>query len=180
MIGAVAGLFLGVGAAILQYLFDGKVKTREDAEVLLHTSTMQRVFLKGKKNLLGKQAYRLIGADDIQPEVKIELTAADIKLLLDRAGHKKAYFICSEADSNAFSLAEQIAARMKERGSKADINIGDPCASVEQLEKFVNTEEVIVFTEPKKSTIKTLEQWNELCSRYRLPVIGAVTAEVCW
>ena len=179
-VGAVLGLFGGVVLVFWPYLFDGKVKTAGELEYSLRSMVLNRVCIKGKRNLFGRWAAKLTGADGIDPSVKADMVAADLGVLMEKSGKKAVYLLCSADDANAAALAEQVKARLLEKVPEADITVGNPLSAAEQLEKIGAAELGVVFAEVKKTKRSMLRQWMQVCARYRLPVAGAVTVQKCW
>ena len=180
VIGAFLGVLLAVGIYFVQYLFDGTVKTPGEAETLFHTHTLQRFSLVGKKNLFGKWAAGLRGSEIADPTIKTAMLAADLQLLMDKEDHKKLYLICGMNDIHAVSMAKEVASFVAERCNTIQITLGNPVASVEELELLAAAEDAVVFTELRHSRQKTLNRWQEICNRYHIPVVGSVAVETCW
>lgn len=179
-IGALLGLFAGVVLIFWPYLFDGKVKTAGELEYSLRSMVLSRVSVKGKRNLFGRCAARLTGADDVDPGAKADMIAADLSVLMEKNGKKTVYLLCCAEDANAFALAEQVKARLQEKAPGAEITVGNPLSAAEQLEKIGSAEIGVVFAEVKKTKRSILRQWMQICSRYRLPVAGTVAVQQCW
>lgn len=179
-IGAVLGLFGGVVLVFWPYLFDGRVKTAGELECSLRSMVLNRVFLKSKRNLFGRWAAKLTGADDVDPSVKADMVAADLGVLMEKSGKKALFFLCSAEDENASALAGQVKARLLAKVPSADITVGNPLSAAEELEKLGAAELGVVFAEVKKTKRALLRQWLQVCARYRLPVVGSVTVQQCW
>ena len=141
---------------------------------------LNRVSVPGKKNLFGRWAAKLTGADSVAPAVKADMVAADIAILLEKSGKKALYLLRNEADAEAAALAEQVKARLQDKVPGVDVSIGNPVSSVEELEKVGAAELGVVFAQVKKTKRDCLRQWRQICSRYRLPLAGAVAVETCW
>ena len=71
-------------------------------------------------------------------------------------------------------------ARLQDKVPGVDVSIGNPVSSVEELEKVGAAELGVVFAQVKKTKRDCLRQWRQICSRYRLPLAGAVAVETCW
>ena len=179
-IGAVLGLFAGVVLVFWPYLFDGKVKTAGELEYSLRSMVLNRVCVKGRRNLFGRWAARLIGADDIDPAVKADMIAADLGVLMEKSGKKALYLLCNADDTNAAIVAEQVKARLLEKNPDADITVGNPLSAAEQMEKIGAAEFGVVFAEVKKTKRALLRQWMQVCARYCLPVAGSVAVQKCY
>ena len=179
-IGAVLGLFAGVVLVFWPYLFDGKVKTAGELESAFRSMVLNRVSVPGKKNLFGRWAAKLTGADSVEPAIKADLVAADIAILLEKSGKKALYLLRDEGDAEAAAFAEQVKARLLDKVSGVDVSVGNPVSSVEELEKVGAAELGVVFAQVKKTKRECLRRWRQICSRYRLPLAGAVAVERCW
>ena len=179
-IGGILGLFLGMMVVLWPYLFDGKVKTAGELESSLRSMVLSRVCIKGKKNLFGKWAASLTGAEDIDPAIKADMIAADLSVMMEKNGKKALYLLNAEEDENAAALAEQVRVRLREKNPDATITVGNPLSAAAELEKLGAAELGVVFVELKKTKRNLLRQWRQLCSRYRLPLAGSVTVQQCW
>ena len=179
-IGGILGLFGGVVLVFWPYLFDGKVKTAGELEYSLHSMILSRVSVKGKRNLFGRWAASLTGADDVDPGVKADMVAADLGVLMEKSGKKAVYLLCDAGDANAAALAEQVKARLQEKAPSAGVTVGNPLSAAEELEKIGAADLGVVFAEVKKTKRSMLRQWMQICARYKLPVAGSVSVQKCW
>ncbi len=179
-IGALLGLFAGVVLVFWPYLFDGKIKTAGELEYSFRSMVLNRVCVRGKKNLFGRWAARLTGTDGVDPGVKADMIAADLAILLEKTGKKALYLLCSGEDAEAAALAEQVRARLQDKAAGVEVSVGNPVASVGELEKVGAAELGVVFAEVKRTKRELLRQWRQICSRYCLPLAGAVAVEKCW
>ena len=180
VIGSLMGAFLAVGIFFLQYLFDGTIKISAESESIFQTQTLQNVFIPGKKNLFGKWVSRLTGADNVSVDEKIALLAADIQLLMKKAGYQRLFLLSDSHDINASQTAARVAEAVVARNPNLELLLGNPTVSIADLEKFSASENTIVFSELKHSRRTTLIKWSELCIRHQLHVIGVVPVAVCW
>ncbi len=162
------------------YLFDGKVKTADELEYFLRSMVLSRICVKGKRNLFGRWAGRLTGADDVDPGLKADMVAADLGVLMEKSGKKAVYLLCDSGDENASSLAEQVKARLQEKAPSASVTVGNPLSAAEDLERIGAAELGVVFAEVKKTKRSMLRQWMQICARYCLPVAGSVSVQKCW
>lgn len=179
-IGGLLGLFVGIVIVFWTYLFDGRIKTADELEHTLHTMVLNRVNIKGKKNLFGKLAAGLMDVNSIDPNVKSGMIAADLRVMMEKNGKKRAYLICSEEDKNAAAVAEQVKMRLQEKFPEANIAVGNPLSSIEELERIGEAELSVAFVELKKSRRNVLRQWRQICNRYCLPMAGTVSVQKCW
>ena len=179
-IGALLGLFAGVVLVFWPYLFDGKIKTAGELESAFRSMVLNRVSVPGKRNLFGRWAAKLTGADSVEPAIKADLVAADIAILLEKSGKKALYLLRDEHDSDASAFAEQVKARLLDKVSGVDVSVGNPVSSVEELEKVGAAELGVVFAQVKRTKRECLRRWRQICSRYRLPLAGTVAVETCW
>lgn len=180
VIGAFLGAILAVGGYFLRYLFDGKVKTPAEAETLFHAHTLQRFSHQGKKNLFGKWAAGLSGAELTDPGMKATMLAADLQTLMEKTGHKELYLVCDNTDDKASSTAKDVCQKVAERNGSLHVIVGNPLATVAELEQLAAAEDVVVFTELRHSSRKTVTRWQEMCTRHGIPVLGCVAVETCW
>ena len=179
-IGGLLGVFAGVVLVFWPYLFDGKVKTAGELEYSLHSMVLSHICVKGKRNLFGRWAASLTGADNIDPAVKADMVAADLGILMEKSGKKAAYLLCCEDDTEAAALATQVQTRLKEKNSDASITVGNPLSAAEELEKIGVAELGVFFVELKKTRRSMLRQWRQICSRYGLLLAGMVSVQKCW
>ena len=180
LVGALFGLFVGCGFCMLQYFFDGKVKTSDEVEKLFRTHTLQHMYLEGKKNLFGKPAKWLIEADDTPLELKSKLCATDLYLHLEKYEYKRLFIACDLLDEKALQIAHYLKEFLSEKDSGLDIYIGNPMSSTEELERISCAEVIVVMAELKHSRVNTFSQWAAICKRLKLNTIGCVAVEVCW
>lgn len=180
VVGAFLGAVLGAGILLLQYIFDGKLKTADEAEHVFQTGSLQRIYLPGKKNLFGSWVARLRGVDGMSREVKTSLLSADLQLLLEKGGLRSLYLLCDAESERACALAEEVVSLLQQRDGSLQLSLGDPAASVSDLEAFSAAQAAVVFAELKRTPCKQLMLWRELCLRYQKPIAGTVTAEICW
>lgn len=178
VVGAFLGAVLAAMVILLAYLLDGKVKAPaelEQAGPMLH-----RVYIKGKKNLFGKWAAGLIRADDAELSAKADIVSTDLSILMKKNGKNSLLLLCSKEDSDAFSFAELVKARLREKNDSLQVSIADPLDSVGDLELAAQADACVVFAELKKSRRSVLREWERICARYMLPAAGAVTVQRCW
>ena len=180
MIGVLLGFFVILVYLLLKYFLDGKIKTTGEAELLFRKPTLQKICLSGKSNLFGKCADILTSRDFTPENVKVEMIAADLMLLLQKVGHQKLYLLCDTNDALVLSIANQVKEKMASNNSGLLIYLGNPAASITELESFSLSEEAVVFTELKNSRIDILNKWQDLCERYKLSLLGIVAVEKCW
>ena len=179
-VGGILGLFAGMVLVFWPYLFDGKVKTAGELEYSLRSMVLNRVCIKGKRNLFGRWAAALTGADNVDPSIKADMVATDLSVLMEKSGKKAVYLLSCAEDTEAAALAEQVRARLLEKAPDADVTVGNPLSAAKQLEKIGAAELGVVFAEVKKTKRALLRQWMQVCARYHLPVAGAVTVQKCW
>lgn len=179
-IGSIVGLTAGVILVIWSYLFDGKVKTAGELEYSLRSMVLNRVCVMGKRNLFGRWAVKLTGSDMVDPGIKADMVATDLGILMEKNGKKAVYLLCCADDIDTAAFAEQVRVRVLEKAPDADITVGNPLSSAEQLEKIGTAELSVVFAEIKKTKRALLRQWMQVCARYRIPVAGSVAVEKCW
>lgn len=177
-IGAFLGVVIACCAVFFPYLMDGKVKTAEELEQ--SGRVLNRVFVKGKKNLFGRWAARLIHADDTDPTVKADMVATDISILMEKNGKNTLMLLCGEEDADAVSFAEQVKARLLAKNSDMKVCVGNPLHSVDELEVAAQADMGVVFAEMKKSRRSMLREWRKICERYKLPLAGSVAVQRCW
>ena len=95
-------------------------------------------------------------------------------------GKKALYLLRDEGDADAAAFAEQVKARLLDKVSGVDVSVGNPVSSVEELEKVGAAELGVVFAQVKRTKRECLRRWRQICSRYCLPLAGAVAVERCW
>ena len=178
----VIGAFLGAVAAccavFLPYLMDGKIKSAGELEQ--NGKLLNSVFIKGKKNLFGKWAARLIHADDVDPALKADMVATDLGILADKNEKKNLMLLYNSEDADAAGFAEQVRARLQEKDADLKVSVGNPLHSVEELEMAAQADMGVVFAEVKKSRRAMLREWRQICARYKLPLAGSVAVQRCW
>lgn len=178
VIGAFLGAVIAAGGVFLVYVMDGKVKA--PCELEQTGKVLNRVFVKGKKNLFGKWAGRLVHADETDPTVKADMVATDISILMEKNGKHSVMLLCSGDDADAAGFAEQVKARLLGKNGDLKISIGNPTCSVEELEMAAQADMGVAFAEMKKSKRAMLREWRQICARYKLPLAGSVAVQRCW
>ncbi len=178
IIGASLGFVIALCAVFFPYLMNGKVQSA--CELKQDSKLLNRVFIKGNKNLFGKWAAGLIHADDTDPTVKADMVATDINILMEKNGKKTLVLLCSEEDADALSFAEQVKMRLLAKNGDLRVSIGNPMCSVDELEMAAQADMGVVFAEMKKSKRATLREWWGICGRYKLPLAGSVAVRRCW
>ena len=178
VIGAFLGLVIACCAVFLPYLMDGKVKTA--GELKQFGRVLNRVFVKGKKNLFGRWAAGLIHADDTDPAVKADMVATDINILMEKNGKNSVMLLRGEEDADAAGFAEQVKARLLEKNGDLKVSIGNPICSVDELEMAAQSDMGVAFAEMKKSKRSMLREWRQICERYKLSLAGSVAVQRCW
>lgn len=178
VIGAFAGAVIAAGAVFLVYLMNGKIQSAGELEQT--GKLLNRVFIKGKKNLFGKWAAGLIRADETDPTVKADMVATDISILMEKNGKHSLMLLCSGDDADAAGFAEQVKARLLGKNGNLKISIGNPTCSVEELEMAAQADMGVAFAEMKKSKRAMLREWKQICARYKLPLAGSVAVRRCW
>ena len=178
VIGAFAGAVIAVGVIFLGYVMSGKVQSAGELEQ--NGRLLNRVFLKGKKNLFGKWAAVLIHADDTDPTVKADMVATDINILREKNGKNTVMLLCSQEEEDAVGFAEQVKERLLAKNSGRNVSIGNPMCSVDELEMASQANMGVLFAEMKKSKRVMLREWKQICERYKLPLAGSVAVRRCW
>ena len=179
-VGSILGAFLAIGLLLMIYFLDGKIKIAKEAEFYFHKPVIQKVFKPGKMNLFGIFADLLINRDHTALDVKTEMIAADLLLQFQKNDTKRVFLLCDKSDTQALDIANLVIPKLTEKASDLSVDLGDPTASVSELEEFSSAKNAVAFVELKHSRKSTLSSWQELCTRYSIPVIGIVSAEKCW
>ena len=178
VIGAFLGAVVACCGVFLPYLMDGKIKSAGELEQ--NGKLLNRVFIKGRENLFGKWAAKLIHADDIDPALKADMVATDLGILAEKNEKKNLMLLYNQEDTDAAGFAEQVRVRLKEKDGNLKVNVGDPLHSVEELEMAAQADMGVVFAEVKKSRRAMLREWRQICGRYKLPLAGSVAVQRCW
>ena len=178
VIGACLGAVVACCGVFLPYLMDGKIKSAGELEQ--NGKLLNRVFIKGKKNLFGSWAAKLIHADDVDPALKADMVATDLGILAEKNEKKNLMLLYNQEDADAAGFAEQVRARLHEKDADLKVNVGNPLRSVEELEMAAQADMGVVFAEVKKSRRAMLREWRQVCARYKLPLAGSVAVQRCW
>ncbi len=165
-------------AVFFPYLMDGKIKSAGELEA--NGKLLNRVFVKGQKNLFGRWAARLIHADDTDPTVKADMVATDVGIMMEKNGKKAVMLLRADEDTEAAGFAEQVKARLLAKNGDLKVSIGNPMCSVDELEMAAQADMGVVFAEMKKSKRSVLREWRQICGRYKLPLAGSVAVQRCW
>ncbi|MCR5090924.1 MAG: hypothetical protein K6C08_15605 [Oscillospiraceae bacterium] len=178
VIGAFLGVVIACCAVFFPYLLDGRVKSSSELEQ--DGRLLNRVFIKGRRNLFGRWAADLIHADETDPTVKADMVATDINILMEKNGKNAVMLLCNQEDSDAVGFAEQVKARLQEKNGGLKVCIGNPTRSVDELEMAAQADMGVAFAEMKKSKRSALREWRQICERYKLPLAGSVAVQRCW
>jgi len=177
---ALLGAMLAVIIVSFRYLSDGTVKTAADLDYSFSIPVLCSVFVPGRKNLFGPCCARLCGADSVDPAEKVDLLATDLDILLNKSGKNSLYIFSKADDALAADLADKLRSRLLQLRPKAEIAIGDPLISPDEMKKAAAAELALLFVELKHSKRKDLRRWRQLCCRYDLPLAGVVSVLRCW
>ena len=178
VIGAAIGFVIAACWVFFPYLMNGKIQS--EGELESGGKVLNRVFIKGKNNLFGRWAARLIHADDTDPTVKAELVATDVGILMEKNGKNAVMLLCGQEDADAAGFAEQVKARLLAKNDSLQVCIGNPMCSVDELEMAAKADMGVAFAEIKKSKRSMLREWRQICARYKLPLAGSVAVRRCW
>ena len=178
VIGAFLGAVIAAAVIFLSYVLDGRVKA--PCELEQSGKLLNRVFVKGNRNLFGKWAAGLIHADDTDPAVKSDMVATDIHILMEKNGKSSVMLLRGEEDADAAGFAEQVKVRLLEKNGNLKVSIGNPICSVDELEMAAQSDMGVAFAEMKKSKRSMLREWRQICERYKLPLAGSVAVQRCW
>ena len=178
VIGAFIGAVLAAGVVFLGYLMNGKIQSPGELEQ--GGRLLNRVYIKGKKNLFGKWAAGLIHADDTDPTVKADMVATDIGILMEKSGKNTVMLLRGEEDADAAGFAEQVRARLLEKNGNLKVDIGNPVHSVDELEMVAQADMGVTIAEMKKTKRAAVREWKQICARYKLPLAGSVAVRRCW
>lgn len=178
VIGAALGVVVACCAVFFPYLMDGKIKSAGELEA--NGKLLNRVFVKGQKNLFGGWAARLIHADDTDPTVKADMVATDVGIMMEKNGKNAVLLLRAAEDTEAAGFAEQVKARLLAKNDNLKVSIGNPMCSVDELEMAAQADMGVVFAEMKKSKRSVLREWRQICGRYKLPLAGSVAVQRCW
>ena len=178
VIGAFIGAVIAVCVLSLVYILDGSIKSPEELE--RDTGLLNRVFIKGKKNLFGKWAAGLIQTDETEPTVKADIIATDLCIQVEKNKKNKVILLCDAEDADAAAFAEQVKARLLAKNGDLQVTVGNPMRSVDELEMAAQADMSVAFAEMKKSKRAMLREWRQICERYKLPLAGSVAVQRCW
>lgn len=177
-IGAVIGFVIAGCWVFFPYLMNGKIQSESELES--GGKVLNRVFIRGKKNLFGRWAARLIHADETDPTVKADMVATDVGILMEKNGKSAVMLLCNKEDADAADFAEQVRARLLAKNGGLKVCIGNPMCSVDELEMAAQADMGVAFAEMKKSKRSMLREWRQICMRYKLPLAGSVAVRRCW
>ena len=180
VVGGLIGFLFGVLIVALRYIFDGTVKTGEEADRLLRSKSLQTLFVPGKPNLFGRIAKKLLDADDSATERMLQLVSAEIASLAEKSKYQSVFAFYDSERICVQSAIEQMMRYMENHYPEIHIFAGDPGNAVSDLQNLSLSDSVIMLFELKHSKRKKLLRWKELCQRYDIPVIGNVPFETCW
>lgn len=178
VIGAFLGAVIALGVIFFTYVLDGKVKS--PAELEQSNRLLNRVFVKGKKNLFGRWAAFLIRADETDPVVKADMVATDLYILMEKNKKANLMLLCSGDEESASGFAGLVKASLLKKNADLKVSVGNPLCSVNELEMAAQADIGVAFAEMKKSRRAVLREWRIICERYQMPLAGSVAVQRCW
>ena len=178
VIGAAAGFVIAIASVFIWYLMNGKVQSPMELE--LYGRLLNRVFVKGKKNLFGRPAASLIHADNTDAAVKADIVATDLNIMMEKNAKTGLLLLCEKGNAVAADFAEQVKVCLQAKNGSLKVDIGNPLSSVAELEMIAQADMGVIFAETKKSERAVLREWKQFCERYQLLLAGTVAVRRCW
>lgn len=173
VVGLLAGCVLAFGKIVLQYVFSNTLKTNMDFTSagipVFGTVTMG----ENKKKKPSKAIARMRGTDLSDAEQKAKMIAADIEITADKDQLQSVYFLLTSGTESEKNTAEMV----KNNISTCAVRIGKPDENAEELKQLAGSGNVVVFSTMRKSDNQKTAAYLEMCERYHLNVLGAVTIQ---
>ena len=180
IIGAFLGLAISLCSIVIQYIFDGKVKTSNELKWLYYSEMPSRICRKKQGYYLAGNLARLCtGTEVIDESVQTDLAASDISIKLRKMGINSVYFAFKDSSIWQRQVTEEIIEYMKKRNESLEIKTGNPISASRELEIFSGSEATILMAELKTTRRNDLRRWVSLCERYELPIVGIISLEEC-
>ena len=180
IIGAILGFAISLCCIVMQYIFDGKVKTSNELRYLYYSEMPSRICRKKQGYyLFGNIARLCTGTEVIDESVQTDLAASDISIKLKKKGINSVYLSFKESSNWQKQATEEIIEYLKKRNESIEIKTGDPISASQELEIFSGSEAAILMTELKATRRNDWRRWISLCERYELPIVGIISLEEC-
>ena len=180
LIGALAGVFLSALCILMHYIMTHAIQSKECFDSLYGIPHRDSVYKKNDSHAssLRMKLYRLFHmADELTP-AKSAAMAQDMAIELEKTGRKSLYILLSEASDGLNSLAQTLISDMHTQNPEVSVRVGDPLNDPEQMTVLAESESAMLLVGLKKTKREAAAQQLQMCSRYQVPVIGAVTLEV--
>ena len=180
LIGRNIGLIIGCVLVILGYLLDGRVKTARELKDRYDVDVPYVVYKKHRPgNPLGGASRLIARVGRVNEAVVRSMAASDIVFQLQKTGITSLSLVCDRVTIPEGMLADALQQELNQKDAALEIVACDPCASVEELEKFSETKGVILVAQMKKTRSSTVEQWIRMCDRYDIPVVSVIALKEC-
>ncbi len=125
------------------------------------------------KGIVKGAVMKLRRADSFSSEERIDLLASDIEITAGKNHWQKLYFILTSDDAKEEEIAEAVKAKIH----GVEITAGRPASSSTGLRELSESDAAVLFVMFKETKNDTVENYLEICDRFRMPLAGAVTAE---
>ena len=177
LIGVLAGMFLALGWIVLKYILGNDVKTEDEIRACYRIPVLNKII----RSRNGKQTDKVIkvlrGFDNTDISQMTVIAASDIDILLKKNHLSSLYFLCPSDSTEERSLAEELKEYLKKSNPDYRVSIGYPYNDAEELNVLAESGNVVLIPQIKKAKRDMIEKTIEICTRYGLNILGAVTVE---
>ena len=173
------GLILVCAFLIMWYLFDGKIKTASELPEMYGLPVLNSYSFREKRRsaFLYSLFLNLKGTGSNLELGKEWIAAEDIQILLKKRSANTVYFIYDTSNDVMKKMSNDVREQLNEEENDLRISCGDPMADPQQMKELASSDAVCLFAQMKKDSRARIDQWEKMCSRYNVPILGAVTAE---
>ena len=177
LIGFVLGTLLAVGYILIEYILSGVIKTNEDLVESYHIPVLAYINTSNKNYLFADTIRKLKNVNRTNDINKISYIATDITNLLTKQNVDSVYFASVDNTVLEKQHADIIANAICKTNPKTTVYYESIIDNETGLKELAAADCVVLFVELNKTERKSLEQYLNLCARYKALVLGAVTLE---
>ena len=177
VLGAAAGICLGVVVVVIAYLFSPQIKTVDELKAMYRKQELGIVFAPAdSKVLVGRwfhqwaEAIERSGLNVIGDAEAVGIIASRIASIARDGGHKKVYLVTDAAEGYTKTILEQCVELLGESGITA--SFGHPVSALADLEALRESDAAVMVSTVKRSLPVSVQSGLTICDENHIPVIG--------
>ncbi len=175
VIGALAGLVLGIGIIVLIMIFAGRLQKAEDLSEVFSLGLVGTLLSNGFtlpfEKLVKYLSTRRYGAFSV--EKRIKLTATKLKLMCENKGLKSIVLSGTASGSKNAKLISRLCSELESMGLKTAAS-GDILQSPEVLQKAAETGNIIFVEKEISSSYADIERELLMAGDCGIDILGAI------